>query len=152
MKSTIQEVDYLRLIEDIFRLAIKYKNDIQINRICDMSPMEFYNYSKNIAFVTDGKDIFGKDLEILHRPRFIILNQNISCDCDDKTLLNCAYFEYNSIPYGIGISGKNEFSHIFPIAKINNNSDYVTYDTTYPKNQIDNIYPKDFLKLKVFTK
>lgn len=152
MKSTIQDVNYIRLIADIFRLAYKYKNDMQINKICDLSPIEFYNYSKNIPFVTDGKDIFGKDLEILHRPRFIILNENISCDCDDKTLLNCSYFEYNSIPYGIGISGKSEFSHIFPIAKLHKDNQYITFDTTYPKNQIDTLYPKEFLKLKVFTK
>jgi hypothetical protein len=145
-KITRKKINYITLVDDIFTLSEKYKNDLLgVN----LNFKDFYNFVKSIPFQSDGIDSDGKELEILHRPSLILNKNNISCDCDDKTLLVGSYCKLNKIAFQIGVSGINKKpSHIFPI--VFDGNQLIPYDATYEENRLGIIYPKDYDLLQVF--
>ena len=142
------KINYRKTVFDIFDYADKYKDDIPENLVS--LPLEkYYKFLKNIPYVPDGFDPkTGEGIEVLHRPSYLLNGSSLSCDCDDKTVLAGAYANKNKIPWGLGVSGKKQPEHVFPIFYLNKNS--LIFDGTYPENDLGNLYPKNPGYLEIF--
>jgi len=108
----------------IIEFAKKYKNDL--DKFKNYPFYDFYLFVKNLPYKADPKKI-----ETLSRPIYT-LNPNYSPrDCDDKTILICAFCELKNIPYKILVTGKkNRFHHVFPEVFLN--GIWRIADATYP--------------------
>jgi hypothetical protein len=107
----------------IIEFSKNYKNDLIDFK--ETPFYDFYLFIKNLPYRADPKNI-----ETLSRPA-LTLNKNYSPrDCDDKTILICAFCELKKIPYKIVVTGKNKkFHHVFPQVFLNGN--WIIADATY---------------------
>lgn len=147
MKITKEPINYKNTVRDIFLFSKKYKEDIPKN-LKSLKPIEYYKFVRNKTYIPDGFNSKNQALEILSRPKYLLENKSPSCDCDDKTVLLGAYFEANSIPWQIAVSGIGEPQHVFPIALID--GQVKVFDATYNDSKFDTYYPKNFNYLEIF--
>lgn len=108
----------------IIEFARKYKNDLKDYE--NLSFENFYLMIRNLPYHADPQNI-----ETLSRPLYTLQKNYTPRDCDDKTILICAFCELKGIPYKIEVTGKkNKFHHVYPVVFINNK--WTIADSTYP--------------------
>lgn len=125
------QLDYKKLVSDIFDASEKFKNDLILLGLDKLNLKDFYDYVKSLDYIDDGKKA-----EILSRPKYSLdPDFKVARDCDDKTLACAAFFRLKNQPFRLIVSGrKSRVHHIYPEIEIPGIG-YIAFDTTYPDNK-----------------
>jgi len=94
-----------------------------------LSIREMFDFIKTIRYVPDPPGI-----ELVMRPK--ILMERKGGDCDDKTIMGCAYFKVKGIQTGFSLVSDTKgkpVHHIFTI--FNQHGKWYDFDATYPHNE-----------------
>jgi len=107
----------------IKNFSLKYCNDVYNYK--QYTIKQFFDFVKNIPYVADPPGF-----EFVMRPK-VMLNRR-GGDCDDKTVLCCAFFTLKNITNGFAIVSQTykPFHHIFPFFCDDKGTKF-DYDCTY---------------------
>lgn len=111
-------------------MALKYKSETVS---MPNNSGQMFELVRKIPYVPENK-------EILKEPKITLSDGG---DCDDKTILICAWAAARKIPFRVTLAGIAEepgiYHHVFPELCIG--SEWVPYDATYSYCKIDQKLP-----------
>jgi hypothetical protein len=131
-KLTVKKLrDVYQTGEQMERLVKTYHRDVK--DLDGWNIFKAFRYVANIPYIRDPKNI-----ELLHRPKFVRSQKARFRDCDDKMILFGAWLYRQGIPFKfLAVSHKKDGSlhHVLIQAKFRNGKKKIL-DPTYPKNKI----------------
>jgi hypothetical protein len=130
MQLSKQKLNYKSTALKILELSKKY--DYELISFINYSLNDFFNFVSNLEYKPDPKKT-----EFLSTPKYTLDHNFPYRDCDDKTLLICAFLNLHKLPKIILITGRNKPEHIFPSTVINKKRFYL--DATYPNSKINEL-------------
>jgi hypothetical protein len=96
-------------------------------RCSDFTIIEWFNLVRKIPYKIDIKPI-----EIIARPKFLLMKSNTGLDCKKKAILIAAWAKCNNIEFRFMTSSKRldkKIHHVFPQLFLNNR--WLNFDATY---------------------